>query len=214
MFLAFYTLTILSGCQSFDAPHRISLVTARVETLGPNWFRSCRRCDDCIPHRPFTSDYYPECDYLITEHTAQRCAFRGLSDYRAESGQRVSHHFKMGFIAAYEDLALNRRPVPRVVPPPKYWNAYYRSRAGQPCVDDWFAGYEAGLDMGWDCGVSRFHEVDLRRGGCDAASTSRFDYGQSAQVAPIQPQSISQAPLTPTPALPAAFPNAYGPQGR
>ena len=72
---------------------------------------------------------------------------------------------------------MNRQPIPRVAPPPKYWNAYYRSCAGQPYVDDWFAGYDAGFEMGSDSGVSRFREVFLNRTGDPGPS----HYGQAAQ---------------------------------
>jgi hypothetical protein len=104
-------------------------------------------------------------DYYVTRQTAERCAFNSLKTYKRQYGRPVSHHFKMGFITAYEDIALNKRPSPPIVPPSKYWNAYYRSPAGQPCVDDWFAGYDAGLEMGRNGSVAQFHEVYMRRGG-------------------------------------------------
>ena len=164
MILALCALMTASGCLLVDpqTPSRVSLVVARLETLGPNW--SARRCNDCIPSRPYTFDFIPCWDYWITEHTAQKCAFRAYGDYKRQCGNPKSHHFKMGFIAAYEDLALNRRPSPRIVPPPKYWNAFYRSSAGRPLVDQWFAGYDAGLSMGSNSGVAEFREVYLNRG--------------------------------------------------
>ena len=200
MILLFAFLTFASGCtlcsQTF---HSLSVIDARLVTLGPDW-RARRTsgdcCDSCVPCRPWTCGYYPWMDYHGTEHTAQKCAFRALHQYKQSCGRPVSHHFKNGFISAYEDLALNRRPSPPVVPPPLYWNAYYRSCAGQGHVDEWYAGYQAGLSMGSESGVSRFREIALFnygytdadfRGGDGAGMVGQEtepDYPQE-EIAPI-----------------------------
>ena len=178
MILALCTLTFASGCTNVCTPctpRGWSIMQARLETLGPNCSRRCGSrggCDDCIPCKPFEDVYKPMWDFYVTEHTAHKCAFRALHEYRLQCGRPMSHHFKRGFIAAYEDLALNRRPQPPIVPPSLYWNAYYRSCAGQPCVDDWFAGYDAGLAAGSNSGVSRFHEIYLRR--CNGTVAGNF----------------------------------------
>lgn len=138
---------------------------------------------------------------MITQHTAHKCAFRDLKTYRQQCGGPISHHFKMGFIQAYEDLAMNRRPSPPVIPSDKYWNAYYRSCAGQPDVDEWFAGYDAGLEMGYDSGVSRFHEIYLNRGCEDPVQTNGFSPGATL----VNP---NQQPTSP---LPVPIPQGYPP---
>jgi hypothetical protein len=199
--LALCAATLLSGCQCMELmTNRASIMTARAETLGPQMrlCRSSRGCDDCTPHRPYTCGYHPCWDDMITQHTAHKCAFRDLKIYRQQCGDPISHHFKMGFIQAYEDLAMNRQPSPPVIPPEKYWNAYYRSCAGQPDVDEWFAGYDAGLDMGCDSGVSRFNEIYLNRGCDDPASTNRFSTGATAYN-PNQPVAAPASMQTTVP---------------
>lgn len=203
MIFAFFSIAFLSGCQCCSAPRYFSIATARLETLGPQWSLSCPTsggCDNCTPHRPFTHNYFPCWDDKITMHTAHLCAFRDFGTYRSECGCFLSHHFKMGFITAYEDLAMNRKPRPRIVPPPKYWNAFYRSCAGQPDVDDWFAGYDAGLEAGANSGVSRFHEITLNRNGCNGGWTNSGGYIQSEPTAAsVQPVPASNGPGTPNP---------------
>ena len=225
MIFAIFACAIVSGCCSTSTPRCLSLVTARVESLVS--CSSCRGCSDCVPHRPFTNGYIDWWDYHVTEHTAQRCAFRALAEYRRLCGNPRSHHFKNGFITAYEDLALNRRPAPPVFPPPKYWNAFYRSCAGQKCVDEWFAGYDAGLAMGSNGGVSRFREVYLRREGCNfcgvqagsngigfnSNTANLYDDRQSVETDSIPQQQFDATSLPSQVRASAMFgqaPNSYG----
>jgi hypothetical protein len=203
---------------------------ARLQTLGPGGAMCGNGCSDCIPHRPYTHEYWPEWDYKITQHTAHVCAFRGLKAYRMQCGGSVSHHFKMGFISAYEDIALNRKPIPRIVPPPRYWNAFYRSCAGQSGVDDWFAGYDAGLEMGSQSGVSRFGRIALRRNGCNGGLTNQYaasgesyadaaaNYMENNQYPPAStaPGAMGPTPNWQTPVSPygtMTAPSPYNPYG-
>jgi hypothetical protein len=122
----------------------------------------------------------------------------------------------MGFIAAYEDIALNRLPVPPVLPPPKYWNAFFRSPAGQGCVQEWFAGYDAGREMGQNNGVARFGQVAMRRGyGCNWPSAPMNSvkpgpddgmYMQSRYAKPriVSPVSYHNVPSAPNGGVEAA----------
>lgn len=112
-------------------------------------------CDTCVPPNTFACAYHHFWDNLVTRDTAHHCAMKDLKDCG-----KTSHHFKSGFVRAYEDLALGRYAAVPPVPPSKYWTAYYRSCAGQHAVDDWFAGYRAGLEIGLQSGVSRFNRVD------------------------------------------------------
>ena len=216
MFMALCALTIASGCCTICTPRGVSMAIARVETLVPSC-SACGNCSDCVPPRPCEDVYKPWWDYHLTEHTAHRCAYRALHEYRKQCGKPVSHHFKRGFISAYEDIAVNRRPSPPIAPPPLYWNAYYRSCAGRPSVDEWYEGYDAGLGMGLEGGVSDFQEIALRRiGGTKMApnytTSNNCDIQQAGQFEPASqdiPYEPPQAPQV-TPAYSSSPYNANG----
>jgi hypothetical protein len=95
---------------------------------------------------------------------------------------------------------MNRRPSPPIIPPPKYWNAFYRSSAGQGYVDDWFDGYDAGLDWGRQSGVCGFNEIYLNRVGTpdgSANNTSNRQTVRGAAKGPVESQSTN-GPMTGT----------------
>jgi hypothetical protein len=210
MLLALCAITVMSGCHLQSIHRPISLVSARIGTLVPHpKSRGCDACGECVPCRPFTCDYYPCWDNHITEHTAQKCAFRAYGDYKRTCGRPPSHHFKCGFIAAYEDLALNRKPIPPIIPPPKYWNAFYRSCAGEVYVDDWFAGYDAGLEMGLNSGVSKFQTIDIRRGNdCDMVNVNQGRMLAGSDIDQNQPVPSIPAPAATV--VPRTSPIPYG----
>ena len=110
---------------------------------------------------PYLGHYKQRCDDCVTRQTALHCAWRALDEYDYQSPCAVSGDFAAGFERAYIDLAENRAPLPPSVPPSKYWSAYYRSCAGRPHVEDWYAGYQAGLERGQQGGVSRFNRIDV-----------------------------------------------------
>lgn len=128
-------------------------------SCGPRGF--CNRgCSDCVPPwMPYLGHYKQRCDDCVTRQTALHCAWRALDEYGYQDA--VSGDFAAGFERAYIDLAENRAPQPPSVPPSKYWSAYYRSCAGRPHVEDWYAGYQAGLERGLQGGVSRFNRIDI-----------------------------------------------------
>ena len=123
----------------------------------------CQRgCDNCVPPwMPYLGHYKPFYDDCVTRQTALHCAWLDLNEYDNQSPYAVSSHFAAGFERAYIDLAENRAPRPPSIPPSKYWSAYYRSCAGRPHVEDWYAGYQAGLERGQQGGVSRFNRIDV-----------------------------------------------------
>lgn len=80
-------------------------------------------------------------------------------------------------------------------------------------MDDWFAGYDAGLSSGSNSGVSRFHEIYLRRGGCNSGwangyaddSVNLQNYGQPDVTGTMQ------YPMTPgVEGMAVPTPNGYG----
>ena len=218
MIFALMTLAIVSGCSTYTSPRGLSLTVAELGMYSPSWSaapESCDGCGDCIPCKPYSDFYISKHDYALTAHTAHRCAVRALKEYRMTcGGSHLSYDFKYGFVMAYEDLALNRRPSPPVVPPPKYWNAYYRSCAGKGNVEDWFAGYDAGREMGLNSGISKFNEVYLRRNACYAGDVNQTGYAQEEVYDQAQQSQQAQPPLVPTPQAPVAPPSPYNVQGR
>lgn len=131
-------------------------------------------CADCAPPRSWCCSYHACTDNLVTKLTAGECARRDLKELERTCGKQ-SRHFAAGFREAYRDLALGRLAQMPPVPPSKYWTAYYRSERGQADVDDWFAGYQAGLEWGQTSGVSRFQRV---------AGSGLSSYGTSADLVP------------------------------
>lgn len=130
-----------------------------------------RHCDDCVPPwTPYFGHYKQRMDDCVTRCTAKRCAMRALHQYKRQCPEAVTCDFAAGFERAYIDLAENRAPQPPSVPPSKYWSAYYRSCAGRPRIEDWYAGYQVGLEQGLQSGVSRFNRVDIWRSGGSMAT--------------------------------------------
>lgn len=164
-------------------------------------------CDDCVPAK--TSSYCPTYwqlkDEYISQGTAAKCANDDLKELKKSCG-KLSSDFGDGFRQAYIDLSMGRPALTPTVPPPKYWNAYYRSCAGADQVSDWFAGYRLGLEHGQQGGVSKFNRIatSWQPGGlCDAGPMT----GPAAVLAP----GYVTAPTT-APAL-APDPNPLPPSG-
>lgn len=130
-----------------------------------------RGCSDCVPMwTPYFGHYKWRCDDCVTRMTALRCAWHDLDELEYQSPGALSGHFSAGFEQAYVDLAENRAPKPPSYPPSKYWTAYYRSCAGRPCVEEWYAGYQTGLEHGLQRGVSQFNRIDVWTCGNPAPS--------------------------------------------
>ena len=125
-----------------------------------------RRCADCVPCWVPTCKYNAFIDDLVVCETGKNCGLRALARYRRQCRVPLSADFSAGFVRAYIDLAEGRGPLPPAVPPSRYWSAYYRSCAGRPRVEEWYAGYHAGLDEGLNSGVSQFNRIDVRSAGC------------------------------------------------
>jgi hypothetical protein len=124
------------------------------------------RCSDCVPPRVPCWKYMPHVDDFVVQETAKSCACRALARYRSQCGGPISKDFKAGFTRAYIDLAESRTPQPPSIPPSRYWSAYYRSCAGRPHIEDWYAGYRVGLEIGSQSGVSQFNRIEVWPTGC------------------------------------------------
>ncbi len=124
------------------------------------------RCSDCIPAWVPTHKYEAFIDNIVVWQTGKRCGYRALARYRRQTRTPVTVDFAAGFVRAYVDLAQGRGPLPPSLPPSRYWSAYYRSCAGQPRVEQWYAGYNIGLEEGLQSGVSQFRRIEIRTAGC------------------------------------------------
>lgn len=122
--------------------------------------RSSSCCDDCVPPKTYSycQNYWQLKDEYISQATAAKCAHDDLKSLKKSCG-KVSADFAEGFRQAYIDLSMGRPALVPTVPPPHYWNAYYRSCAGHDQVADWFEGYQLGLEYGQQGGVSKFNRV-------------------------------------------------------
>ena len=162
MLLTFVGVCALaSGCATAPCGPGGGWACGSAGVCGPRGF--CHRgCDDCVPPwTPYFCHYKQRCDDCVTRQTARHCAWRDLDEHDYQCPRPVSSHFAAGFERAYVDLAENRAPQPPSVPPSKYWSAFYRSCAGRPYVEDWYAGYQAGLERGQQGSVSRFNQIDV-----------------------------------------------------
>ena len=134
---------------------------------------------------PYLGHYKQRCDDCVTRQTALHCAWRDLDEFDYLSPHAVSGDFAAGFERAYIDLAENRAPQPPSVPPSKYWSAYYRSCAGRPHVEEWYAGYQAGLEQGLQGGVSQFNRIDVW--ACGQSMTQGGPMGEDIAVTAVSP---------------------------
>ncbi len=125
-----------------------------------------RRCSDCTPPRVPGCKYNSCVDEFVVYRTGKSCGHRALARYRRQCDCPISADFSAGFVQSHVDLASGRGPLPPSLPPSRYWSAYYRSCAGRPRVEDWYAGYDAGLEVGLNGGVSQFRRIDVRMTGC------------------------------------------------
>ena len=124
-----------------------------------------RRCSDCVPPWVPTFKYESVIDNFVVWSTGKKCGHRALLRYRRQTPGRITTDFAAGFVQAYVDLAEGRGPLPPSVPPSRYWSAYYRSCAGQPRVEQWYAGYNIGLEEGLQSGVSQFRRIEIHPTG-------------------------------------------------
>ncbi len=101
-------------------------------------------CAVCPTPYPTFSKYWPGLDEWSTNHTAKNVANRQLFSQQLRTFRLLSSHFKDGYRQAFIDIANGGSGDCPPVPPPKYWNTYYRSECGEKYAEQWFNGYRAG----------------------------------------------------------------------
>ncbi len=136
------TILVISGCStSGSCKPAVSDQTSISNS-------ACGTARLCKPPMWYWSNgrYIPFIDDLLTKYSARSCAVKSLSRTEMRQCARDTD-FCQGYIQAYEDLALGSRGVIPAVPPPRYWKAHNRSIRGHSKVDQWYAGYRAGLSQ-------------------------------------------------------------------
>lgn len=136
----------------------LKVVIATVAVAGCQSSVGRKECADCTPPKNYNYGYKPICDNFVTRQTAWFCADKALKSLKKQCGKQTID-FQAGFRQAYVDQAMGRPALVPPVPTRHYWNAYYRSCAGQQAAADWFEGYRAGLDYGAEGGVGNFNRV-------------------------------------------------------
>lgn len=154
---------------------------------------NCEGCSPkCVPKSiSRTTCYIPWYDDLVTRHTATTCANEALRQLEGSCGQAYSGDFRRGFKAAYIATARGSRPIVPAVPPPRYWNAYYRSCAGRQQAEDWLSGYEWGLQYSTQSCITDLRQV--------------VDAGKTIHKAPIHYIRDPHVPVRPTGFAPGGF---------
>lgn len=130
--------------------------------------RSTNACADCAP----SSSWYSWCRYnqtyddIVTGFSARRLASAALADLRRSCQMSFSQDYQRGFTQAFIDTANGRRTGVPAVAPSRYWQAYYRTPAGQLAVEDWFNGYGQGLEAAMQSCLPSSNQIWVRGGDC------------------------------------------------
>lgn len=128
---------------------------------GPLWvpplprFGECERLTaiECSPKPacpigyPTFAKYWPGLDEWSTNHTAKSAARSVLFRQQLRTLRFYNADYKDGFQQAYIDIANGGSGECPPVPPPRYWNTFYRSSCGEKYAERWFDGYRAGAAM-------------------------------------------------------------------
>lgn len=91
--------------------------------------------------------YWPKLDEWKTSRTAASAARKVLWKQMWQTKSWINAHYREGFTQAYIDVANGGNGEVPPVPPPRYWNAHFRSAKGQWRAERWFDGYRAGAAM-------------------------------------------------------------------
>lgn len=136
---------------------------------------SCNSCSGrrCLPPKEPWCSYWPWLDDCDVKKTARRCA-----DQQLKQMPGVSKDFRAGFRQAFTDLAFGRRACLPPVPAEHYWYMYSRHPIGAAAVDDWYAGYEAGLETGPAVGIDQATRIRTHYAPCGCVGN------QNPQVIP------------------------------
>ena len=99
----------------------------------------------CKPLPYFTfGKYWPKLDEWRTTRAALKCARKNLLMQMWQTKTWIDAHYREGYAQAFIDVANGGNGELPPVPPPRYWNAHFRSPKGEWRIERWFDGYRAG----------------------------------------------------------------------
>jgi hypothetical protein len=115
--------------------------------------------------------------FSMANRSRAKSAWRNYCD-RQERGT-LSGDFASGFKQGYFDTAMGKDCRLPPIAPPKYWAAKYQSCEGQCSVQDWFRGYQYGINAAQSGACPSFAEVPvsphapvLNKTGCGTCYSS------------------------------------------
>jgi len=150
--LAIGTLLLSSGCITpcwsgacnSSQPLYVSPM-ARFGSVEKKLPDACLPAAFCKPFPYFTfGKYWPKLDEWHTTSAALKCARKSLRKQMWETKRWINAHYRDGYAQAFIDVANGGNGELPAVPPPRYWNAHFRSPKGEWRVERWFDGYRAG----------------------------------------------------------------------
>lgn len=100
---------------------------------APRWYWSNGKYWGCV------DDYF-------TRRAATACAYKTVDQHIPRNCPHRDDFYD-GYVCAHVDRAFGGCAQVPAVPPQKYWKANNRSAAGYARAEQWFAGYQAGLDQ-------------------------------------------------------------------
>lgn len=151
---------------------------------------ACDGCStgSCRPKPYFTfRKYWPRLDKWTSTKMARRCADRNLLRQQLQCRKWISGHYKAGYRDAFVDVANGESGDVPAVPPPKYWNAHYRTEKGKRYVERYFDGYRAGavqaaVELSSMTSIGASNDWSIQKTRARYVSTGPFtpgNYGQS-----------------------------------
>ncbi|MCA9115719.1 MAG: hypothetical protein KDA79_11590 [Planctomycetaceae bacterium] len=156
---------LAAGCaSSWMNGQQNAVHTAEVNQAGPYEAGAacCAPGASCARCKPpaYCSPWYIDCvDDFLFRKKASRCANTAMKRYEEQSGQELSSAFRAGVRQAYIDLADGSWGLMPAVPPEEYWKAEHRRPAGQHEAQQWFAGYDSGVQWARQDGIDQYRKV-------------------------------------------------------
>ena len=154
---------------------------------------------------PAIGGYSPFWDKFEVRKSARLRSSRALWRLGWQTKDCFSPHFRSGFRQAYRDNSRGGSGAVPVIPPEKYWSAYYRTaRGGRAKAQEWFAGYRVGAEQAGYDRMTQFNRIassgvftsGQQHSFRDAAFNHSFPFeSASPNFAPVYSQANSTMPM-------------------